>query len=473
MSTWTDQPGFPVVILRSVTSKSFTVDQERFLISNLINVTENVDVEAFPFSYRPVNTKKQLWSIPLTFGVYSNATGTVKSIAKGWADFTDSQSMEIKFEKAIPEGALVLFNHQQTGVYRSLYDIDTYYTLLNWLKADKDVFPAVERAGLFSDIFSMSFSGRLTDPIVSLELIKLLHSETNVLVWETALKDLETLKDIFALTPAYGAMLEFQARLQDSVLKSVGWIETSPYKADHHIRGKLRGRLLAEAIRNGHKQTTATALRYFALLRKGQDSKVHVSPDAYGAIYNAGIIHGDLNDYKWVQSKYLNSNFAAEQQMYLHALASSPAPHLQAQTLAFAISGKVRQQDITSLVSNVATLTPVGHISVWLFFMENWDDLTTGTNAKTFGINFLMLGKFNKLLQTVTGAFTKQYLIKEAENLFIKRIDPDFFVPQLAEVSVMKGLETAKQLLAWRKLNGQKVSEWLDKNTGGNKITSF
>lgn len=94
-----------------------------------------------------------------------------------------------------------------------------------------------------------------------------------------------------------------------------------------------------------------------------------VSPEAYAAIYDAGVMHGDQEDYNWVMAKYLSSTFAPEQQIYLHALASSPVPYIQQRTLSFAISGLVRQQDIITLIDQVATLTPVGHVSVWLFFM--------------------------------------------------------------------------------------------------------
>jgi hypothetical protein len=61
----------------------------------------------------------------------------------------------------------------------------------------------------------------------------------------------------------------------------------------------------------------------------------------------------------------------------------------------------------------------------------------------------------------VVGAFTKPHLINEAEQLFVKQIDPEFKVPPGTRVAVLKGLETAKQLLAWRSIYGSKVDYWL------------
>lgn len=72
-------------------------------------------------------------------------------------------------------------------------------------------------------------------------------------------------------------------------------------------------------------------------------------------------------------------------------------------------------------------------------------------------------GKFNKLLETICASFTKSYLIHEAERLFVRKEDPAFTIPPHADVSVLRGLETAKQLLAWREMNEVQVTEWLEK----------
>lgn len=445
MSTWTDQPGFPFVSLKSFGSKSFKVEQSRFLFANLVHNNATMKPEIH----------EQVWHVPLTYSVYSNSTGRPSKITSGFMDFKTSDAI-VEFETSVPSNSVIFFNNKQTGVYRSLYDPMQYYYLIDWLRHDLEFLPAVERAGLFSDIFSMTFSGRLQDPTIALDLVQLLTAETNVFVWESALKDLDTLKDIFALDPAYGSMIRFQSSLVSAVVQNIGWVETSRGPATH-VRAKLRGRILREAVRLGHGPTTKTALNYYALLREGRDDKVKLDPDVYGAIYNAGIIHGNLDDYEWVISKYMNTTFAPHQQMYLQALASSPVAYLQQRTLLFAISGDVRLQDVTSLVSQVATYTPLGHVSTWLFFMENWEKLNSGDSGKTFG-------QFNKLLSTVCGQFTKQYLIAEAERLFVRQEDPNFKVDVLARVSVMKGLETAKQMLAWRKLYGDRVSQWLKTN---------
>lgn len=71
--------------------------------------------------------------------------------------------------------------------------------------------------------------------------------------------------------------------------------------------------------------------------------------------------------------------------------------------------------------------------------------------------------KLGDLLKAVTSSFTKPYLIQEAERLFVKQADPDFEVPAGTRTAVLKGLETAKQLLAWRNIYGNQVADWLKK----------
>lgn len=446
MATWTDQPGFPFLTFERITSDSFTVTQERFIFANLVeDLPETNDTIQF-------NLNQQMWSVPITYSLYSNSSGSPKEILRGFAELSTLGAVEITFNETVPEGSVLLANYLQNGVYRSLYDERTYRYLIDWLRKDLDLFPAVERGGFISDVFSMTFAGHLKDPTIALDLSTVLGAETNVLVWNTALKDLESLKNVFALDPLYGKIVEFQTSLEESVLESIGWTESSPSSEYAHGRALLRGALLSEAVRNNHYQTVETARNYFRDIKAGR--KPLLSADVFPAIYDAGVIYGDLEDYTFVMEMFKKSTFAPEQAILLHALAATKTPYLQAKTLAFAISGQVRKQDIQSVIANVVNLSPVGHISAWVFVMDNWEKLLQIFDGMGFG-------KFNDLLKDIVGSFTKHYLIDEAERLFIRQIDPEFVVPAGAKVAVMKGLETAKQLLAWKDLYSSDVENWL------------
>lgn len=229
----------------------------------------------------------------------------------------------------------------------------------------------------------MTFSGRISDPTIALRCASLLENDVNVFVWETALHDLQTLKDIFALQPSYGLVMDFETKLLQRIVKSIGWKESVHDSPVKHERSKLRGRILRQAIRNNHPEVTQQALHYFNLLKEGK--QLDLDADSFESVYVAGVMNGKEEDYDFVLKKYLDSTFAPDQVILLHALSSTPTPYLQQRTLVLALSEAVRPQDTISVISNVAVLTPVGHVSVWLFFMSNWNDLTGEIRFGRFG----------------------------------------------------------------------------------------
>ena len=166
-------------------------------------------------------------------------------------------------------------------------------------------------------------------------------------------------------------------------MESIGWKETKENVEHEHERSKLRGRILREAVRNGHSKTTTKALAFFDAVKRGET--IDLSPDTFEAIYIAGVLNGDESDYEFVLDRFLNTTFAPEQIRLLHALASTPVPYLQQRTLELAVSDAVRPQDTISVISSVAVLTPIGHVSVWIFLMANWDDISSGNKFGSFG----------------------------------------------------------------------------------------
>ena len=292
MKTWTDQPGFPFLNFSQVTANDFTVKQSRFIFASLL---EESNIESL---------KSQIWSVPLSYAIYANSTGTAKRVTRGFTEISKLGDVAVSFQQPIPDDAVLLANYLQTGVYRSLYDSKTYRYIIDWLNKDLELLPNVERGGLISDVFSQTFAGHLKDPTIALDLSKILAKDSDILVWLTALKDLESLKNVFALDPLYGSMVEYQTGLIEKVLGSVGWIENDPKSKYAHSRSLVRGRLLSEAIRNNHEETVAVALKYFQDIKNGK--QLNLPPEAYPAIYDAGVIYGNLNDYIFVQERFVS-----------------------------------------------------------------------------------------------------------------------------------------------------------------------
>jgi hypothetical protein len=107
------------------------------------------------------------------------------------------------------------------------------------------------------------------------------------------------------------------------------------------------------------------------------------------------------------------------------------------------------------LITSVASYSPLGHLYTWNWLRSNWNALIKFWGGDDFT-------RFNDMLERVTSKFIQPILIKEAEELFIEKTDPDFFIPPRSELSVSKGLEVAIQKTKWLELNEKNIEKWLE-----------
>lgn len=106
------------------------------------------------------------------------------------------------------------------------------------------------------------------------------------------------------------------------------------------------------------------------------------------------------------------------------------------------------------LITAVSSYSPLGHLYTWNWLRTNWNAL-----IKIWGNDDFT--RFNDMLERVVSKFIQPILIKEAEELFIEKTDPDFFLPPRSELSISKGLEVAKQKTEWLELNEKNIEKWL------------
>ena len=65
------------------------------------------------------------------------------------------------------------------------------------------------------------------------------------------------------------------------------------------------------------------------------------------------------------------------------------------------------------------------------------------------------------MLQRVVSHFTIPVLVNEAQDLFLKKTDPTFYIPPRSSLAISKGLEKAKQRMFWLEAHQDQVEEWL------------
>lgn len=171
--------------------------------------------------------------------------------------------------------------------------------------------------------------------------------------------------------------------------------------------------------------------------------------------YDTGVIYGNEDDYNWIMAMYTETTFAADQEKLLHALASTRKPYLQHRTLEFAISGRVRKQDVMTLIRQVALLGgPTGPVIVWTFLRTNWDRVVKFWEGSDWT-------KLNEMISTLVSRFRQKSLVDDVERLFLKKEDPSWFVPPRAEISIRKGLEKSLARIAWTEMYGTELEQWL------------
>ncbi|KAJ3095954.1 hypothetical protein HDU97_006340 [Phlyctochytrium planicorne] len=301
---------------------------------------------------------------------------------------------------------------------------------------------------LQGDAFALNRVGILEDVKIPLEMTKFLKDETDFVIWKFAINEFGVLDSLLSFEPSSGLFTEYQKSLLTPLALSLGWAETEPNSPLKHGRALMRAEILSEAVALGVKEVVEVALDFYHQMKNNSISLKLLTPtdiqqsiklpaDLLGLVWDAGVIYGDETDYEFVKNLYSKATFASDKERFAHAMASARKEYLIRETLDFAISGSVRKQDITTVIFQVADLYGPAHVHVWNFIRAKWGDICKMWNGSDWTT-------INNMLKNVVSLFSEASLIDEAVRLFVKKTDPEWFVPPLAEKAVSKGVELAK-----------------------------
>lgn len=178
-SSWSNQAGFPLLIVnRNYEENSMEISQERYF-------------DKYPHPSANLST----WYIPYNFDT-SNNVAVNNTTPNGWLP-SGVQSMVIKSSKSQnwTSQDWVLFNKQQTGFYRVLYDVKNYRLIMNELHSgDVNKIHPLSRAQLLDDLNDFVLTHRL--PVkMYFDFIQYLKRETEYAPWSSALRSLLKIKN--------------------------------------------------------------------------------------------------------------------------------------------------------------------------------------------------------------------------------------------------------------------------------------
>jgi tricorn protease interacting factor F2/3 len=308
MEGWVSQEGFPVV-KASLAGTKLVLEQERFLLTG--------------------GTSKQTWPIPVTM----NVDGKTQSL------LLDKKKAEV----SLPTTPRSLkLNVDQTGFYVVQYNGKELLDLV-W----KSGLSPLDRWGLISDSKTFLLSGRTSFK----EYIKLVEKYQNEEEYLPAVEVSDQLSFLYQIAPS--RLIETSRKFHDAGLRI---FENKKDDNSTSLKGIIAARLTL--LDDAYAKKAGSKLNDLA----------NVEPDMKRSVV-MGYARSS-NDYDGLIGRYTKSTTDEERLRYLEGLASFKNPELVAKTLDFALSGKVKRQDVRNVIL-YATANPDAKISLWEWFKKN------------------------------------------------------------------------------------------------------
>jgi tricorn protease interacting factor F2/3 len=312
MEGWISQEGFPVVTVSLVGSK-LVLEQERFLLTG--------------------GTSKQTWPIPVTMTL----DGKTQSL------LLDKKTAEVN----LPTNPRSLkLNVDQTGFYVVQYNGKELQNLV-W----KTKLSPLDRWGLISDAKAFLLSGRTSFK----EYLVLIEKYQNEEEYLPAVEVSDQLSFLYQLAPS--RLIDISRKFHRAELKI---FEGKKDDNSATLKGIIAARLTL--LDDAYAKEASSKF-------KDLDN---VEPDMKRSVV-MGYARSS-NDYNGLLGRYTQSTTDEERLRYLEGLVSFKNPELVAKTLDFALSGKVKRQDVRNVIF-YATANPEARSVIWQWFKKNMDKL--------------------------------------------------------------------------------------------------
>ncbi len=308
MEGWISQEGFPVVKASLVGTK-LVLEQERFLLTG--------------------GSSRQIWPIPVTM----NVDGKTQLL------LLDEKKAEIN----LPTNPRSLkLNVDQTGFYVAQYDGKALQDLV-W----KRRLSPLDRWGLINDAKAFLLSGRM----LFKEYLNLIEKYQNEEEYLPAIELSDQLSFLCQIAPS--KLVETSRKFHSDGLKI---FETKKDDNSTTLKGVIAARLTL--LDDAYARSAGSKFKDLA----------SVEPDMKRSVV-MGYARSS-NDYDGLISRYTKSTTDEERLRFLEGLVSFKNPELIAKTLDFALSGKVKRQDVRNVIL-YATANPDARSTVWRWFKKN------------------------------------------------------------------------------------------------------
>ncbi|CAG9134637.1 unnamed protein product [Plutella xylostella] len=344
--TWVNEPGYPIIEVEiDYVTGEMQLKQERFLLSA---------------SATPVNPDV-VYPIPITFSSKNNQSFTELKPIYMMSAKTGVVSKQ-------PGEEWVIFNHLQHGHYRVNYERKNWELIAEALKDESQPIHHLNRAQIVDDMYAFMRSERIAIEY-GFKVLRFLNTETNYHVWNPAITMFSFYRNRLRFTPEYDIFTSFVLETMEHAIKNLGY----DVKPDESSTTSLhRQEMLQFACNLGHEQCIKESKERFNSFKDGSKK---LDPRISRHVYTVGIREGDIADFEFLLTRFLESNFANEKLEMLRGLAATRNPTLINRYLQLTLTEDIRTQDKSTAFNYVLSGNLESASTVLEFIKNNIDTI--------------------------------------------------------------------------------------------------
>jgi aminopeptidase N len=413
-SSWTDQPGFPVVSVRSACERGST----------------RVHLQQRRFGAAPDQADGARWRIPVRLARGSEATTVMLDAAE--------QTVDLPGCRRTP----LVANAGGAGFYR------VHYTpvALKELTAGIDRLAPSDRVSLMADTFALAQAGEL--PMSAFfdlaARIPSVHDASRAALFSTAADSFRELDQALSGTSAQGPLHAAGRLLFGRELARLGWLARSGEPSESTA---LRSELIGLLARFGDRAVAARAGRLFDAHAAGR--RAVPGSIRQGVVMAVGYT-ADARRFDGLFKQMQAAKDEEDKRLFSNALAAGGDRARAERLMTLAIAGAMPSNIARRVPSRVAEYSPLG-AQAYHFARQHWSQLAD-LSDRQFGGHFWILP--GAAITSNDEAMGKRLLADQAE---LAGADGATLASQVAEMvqrrAALKQRESARlavSLAAWR-----------------------
>ena len=351
MNSWTEQMGFPLLIVESIDSSvpgkmTFKLKQEWFLADGSLKKEE----------------EEKLWTIPLISGTASsNKEGQFVSFMK---EKTNSITIDVK-----SPNDWIKLNYNQESPFRVLYSDEMLNKLAEGV--ENKSLPPSDRAGLLLDTFAIVKAGKYIGGSALLRLLKAYRNEDNATVWDVIAMVLSSLNAVLKMNEDLAAKFEvFASSIILPAFEKVGW---TPKPEDGHLdkmkRSTLVG-LLSSFCWKDEKIMGEARKRFDSFVSDPSDT-TNLPSDYKTSVFAMVLKGGGEAEFNQMLKICSEAESTVEKKYVYNSIGATEDLNLKRKALDWT-NTEVKLQDFFYVIGSVSGSSYAGLEMTWAYFKENF-----------------------------------------------------------------------------------------------------